>query len=63
MKVVQKEVYVCEYCNLEFSDKNKCLEHEKVFHLCPKCVHCFYLYGSEQMCDLSKECKFQPKNK
>ena len=46
----------------EFNDETQCLAHEKVMHKCPICSHNYYLFGSEQRCDLgTTNCKFQQK--
>ena len=51
MKEVTRTFYKCDYCSKEFESKEDCLMHERYSHLCLKCDHCFFLYGSEQMCD------------
>ena len=59
----QKTIYKCEHCTRKFDDPQKCLDHELFFHKCLDCKHNYFLYGSEQLCDLGgkKKCKFEKK--
>lgn len=64
MKKIEKTifVYICEYCGKEFPENEKaCLQHELHMHKCPNCKHHFYLFGSEEMCDVSNNCQFEQK--
>lgn len=63
MKTVERTIYVCEHCGKEFTDKATAEWHEKVNHICPTCEHCYWLYGTEQSCDMGKhKCHYKEKS-
>lgn len=60
MKEILVKKFECDWCKRLFEDKKDCEWHEKYFHKCPSCEHVWYLYGSEQMCEL-KRCNYKKK--
>lgn len=65
MKKITVTKYECDFCGKVFDKEWQCDLHEREEHMCPVCVHGYYVYGCELHCELTdvgKKCHFKEKN-
>lgn len=53
------KMYKCDFCEKTFLDKEECKSHERVEHLCIKCLHHKIVgqYSDEIECD-AERCEY-----